>query len=142
MIARTLVLAAVLLALAAPAEARTIQQDLDDAHAYWQSDVCRGEWGVQPDASLRRRGLLGMATGIGWDWVDGSWAWKVERCEFAMDPGIQGCERQRIVRHEVGHFVLGPDHGPELHASDRAACTIPASLRASGRAKRAKARRR
>lgn len=138
MIARTLVLAVVLFAVAASAEARTIQQDLDDAHAYWQSDVCRGQWDVQPDASLRDKGILGVATGLGWDWVDGAWLWKVARCEFTMDPGIQGCVRQWVVRHEVGHFVLGPEHGPGLATADRAECTIPVARRVSGRVKRSR----
>lgn len=118
------VLAAAVVVLVAPvvAEARTIQQDIDAAHAYWQSDVCAGQWQVTPDTPENHGTRSGAATGIGFthnptsgSYADAGtrWDWHIARCEFTLDPRLQGCDREETVRHEVGHFVHGPSHaGP------------------------------
>lgn len=120
--------------LAAPAQARTIEQDLAVAQVYWHSDVCAGEWVVLPDAAgLRAAGYLGQATGLGWPsmaeraWSEGE-PWWIERCEFTLDPALTGCQREATIRHEVGHFVNGPSHDGRMAPRVMLAvpCTQPA----------------
>lgn len=127
------------------AGARSIAEDLADAHAYWGTSVCEGRWDVLPDVTLSQRLHAGEATGVGFTanpeaglWVaadGGRWDWYVARCEFTMDPALQGCARYRVVLHEVGHFVYGPGHsGPMAPgAVDVAPCPIQPAARASGR---------
>jgi hypothetical protein len=103
---------------AAPALAHTgygdLEADVQAAHDYWHSEVCGRQWVITPDATLRARGHGGEATGIA-AYVDesGRWVWHIERCEFTVDPTLEGCEREAVIRHEIGHFVHGPGHdGP------------------------------
>lgn len=97
--------AALIMALAAAAiapvaaPARSIAQDLDVAQRYWQTDICRGQWKVIPDATLRLRGALAST------WM--------QDCTMWIDPELEPCDREASIRHEVGHFIHGPRHvGP------------------------------
>lgn len=126
MIRTALLLASlVLLAPAAPAQAHThgdLEADVQAAHDYWHSDVCNRQWVITPDATLSARGHGGEATGIGFTYnptsgsyvgANGRWDWYIDRCEFTVDPALQGCARRDVVRHEIGHFIYGPSHdGP------------------------------
>lgn len=97
---RYLLAALFLTVIAAPAaEARTIQQDLDVAHRYWKTDVCRGEWKIIADATLRLRGWQAATRGTD--------------CTIYLDPGLGACDREAALLHEVGHFIHGLGHtGP------------------------------
>lgn len=146
MIARPLTLAAATLALAAPAAgASSIADDIAAAHDYWRTDVCRGQWQIAPDATLPLRGHAGEATGIGFRWNGAGWDWFIERCVFTMDPGIEGCDRRRVVRHEIGHFVHGPRHDGPMAGVDGVPCEpAPAAARTvrAARTKRTRSSRR
>jgi hypothetical protein len=88
----------------ATATARTITQDLAVAHRYWQTDICRGEWRVIPDASLRLRGALASTF--------------MTDCTIYLDPDLDACDREYALLHEVGHFVHGPAHqGPMSYSA-------------------------
>lgn len=119
---RHVICAIVTVVLVAPgaAQARTVQQDLAVAQAYWHSWVCEGQWNVITDPGLAARGRDGEATGLGWAPA----GWRIERCEFTIRPGLTECEREAVVRHEVGHFVIGPVHTGRMdpRVLDRVPC--------------------
>ena len=143
--------------LAAPAAAHTGHGDLDAdvqaAHDYWGSEVCDRQWTITPDYAAEANNRDGAATGIAFTYnpdsgvyVDerGRWDWHIERCEFTVNPRIQGCERRDIVRHEIGHFIHGPGHdGPMSPRVLRAAsfCAQPRKPRRRTRAQIARSMR-
>jgi hypothetical protein len=140
-------------AIAAPAaSAATIHDDLDAAQSYWQSDVCRGQWQVVPDMTLKDRNAYGEATGIGFTYNPESgsytddnghrWDWYIERCEFSMDPTLQGGERRCVVTHEVGHFVHGPAHVGPMAVDRWHGCLEVAQAAERAAARKASAERR
>lgn len=137
---RVLLAALGLLAIAPAVSARTIHEDLDAAHAYWNSTVCQGQWQVTPDTRDQRGVRNGAATGIAFTWNGTGWDWHIDRCEFTMNPQLEGCDRAAVIRHEVGHFIHGPSHtGPMApHAVDRAACPIKPKASKRLRAKSAR----
>ena len=135
----------------ASAEFRTIEQDLAVAERYWHIDAghpCSGRWHVIPDTTLPTRGFerRGEATGIGWIRNDATgeiagadiavngvipggegarFDWYIERCEFKLDPTITGCAREAVIKHELGHYVVGPLH--EGRMAPRVLRAVPCS---------------
>ena len=99
-----------LLAFPADAAARTIQQDLNVAHRYWKTEVCRGQWQVIEDAALRLRHVVASTS--------------LTDCVIRIAPGLTGCNREGALVHEVGHFVHGLGHdGPMARvARENAPC--------------------
>lgn len=140
--AAAIVACAVMALLPAAAGGRTLHEDLAAAHAYWGSDVCAGQWQVTPDTPEYRGVRGGAATGIGFthnpaggSYVDsnGRWDWHVARCEFTVNPELQGCARYWVVLHEVGHFIHGPGHDGAMSPQvlGRAPCPVPQAAAAS-----------
>lgn len=147
---RTLLIALVaFLVLASSASARTVHEDLADAHRAWGSTVCQGQWQVTPD-TLEHRGVRGgAATGIEFIYnpvsgvyadANGRWDWRIARCEFAVNPTLQGCARYYVVLHEMGHFVHGPGHDGAMSPEHvgNAPCPIAEQALRTTRAPKAK----
>lgn len=140
----------VLLAFVPAAGARTVHQDLADAHRFWGSTVCAGQWQVTPDSPEQRGVRGGAATGIEFvhnpvsgAYLDsnGRWDWYIARCEFTVDPTLHGCQRWYVIAHEVGHFVHGPGHAGAMAPERVGDIACPIRSRATARVTRTRVAR-